>query len=132
MTVDLVVCGSCGGDLRVSAKFCDECGSPTAGSGDTAKYKQVTVLFADLVQRMESAAAPGAVMLSESTARLVEHIVMLAEPEWLHIKGAEEPVRARRLLGISQRDGLVGRAEASLVGRCWEMAALDAIVDRAT
>ena len=70
-------------------------------------------------------------MLSESTARLVEHTVMLAEPEWVHIKGADEPVRARRLLAIGPRDGLVGRAEASLVGRRWEMAALDAMVDRA-
>ena len=69
-------------------------------------------------------------MLSESTARLVEHIAMLAEPEWVRIKGADEPVRARRLLAIGPRDGLVGRAEASLVGRRWEMAALDAIVDR--
>ena len=70
-------------------------------------------------------------MLSESTARLVEHTVMLAEPEWVRIKGADEPVRARRLVAIGPRDGLVGRAEASLVGRRWEMAALDAIVDRA-
>ena len=69
-------------------------------------------------------------MLSESTARLVEHLVMLAEPEWVHIKGADEPVRARRLVAIGPRDGLVGRAEASLVGRRWEMAALDALVDR--
>ena len=82
-------------------------------------------------QRMESVAPPGGVMLSESTARLVEHTVMLAEPEWVHIKGADEPVRARRLLAISPRNGLVGRAEASLVGRRWEMAALDAMVDRA-
>src|SRR6476646_7980694 len=80
---------------------------------------------------MESAATPGEVMLSESTARLVEHSVMLAEPEWVSVKGADEPVRARRLVAISPRDGLVGRAEASLVGRRWEMAALDAIVDRA-
>ena len=79
-------------------------------------------------QRMESVAPPGGVMLSESTARLVEHTVMLAEPEWVRIKGAEEPVRARRLLAINPRDGLVGRAEAGLVGRGWEMAALDAIV----
>ena len=83
-----------------------------------------------LAQRMESVAPPGGVMLSESTARLVEHTVMLAEPEWVRIKGADEPVRARRLLAISPRDGLVGRAEASLVGRRWEMAALDAMVDR--
>ena len=39
--------------------------------------------------------------------------------------------RARRLVAISPRDGLVGRAEAGLVGRRWEMAALDAMVDRA-
>jgi class 3 adenylate cyclase len=81
-------------------------------------------------QRMESVAPPGGVMLSESTARLVEHTVMLGEPEWVRIKGRDEPVRARRLLGISARDGLVGRAEASLVGRRWEMAVLDAMVDR--
>ena len=83
-----------------------------------------------LAQRMESVAPPGGVMLSESTARLVEHTVMLAEPEWVRIKGADEPVRARRLVAIGPRDGLVGRAEASLVGRRWEMAALDAMVDR--
>jgi hypothetical protein len=69
-------------------------------------------------------------MLSESTARLVEHAVMLAEPEWVRIKGADEPVRAHRLMAISPRDGQVKRAEASFVGRRWEMAALDAIVDR--
>ena len=246
-----VVCGSCGTGLRENAKFCDECGAPTAVSGDTAEYKQVTVLFADVVrsmdiaaavemerfreimtelversaavvqrygggtveytgdgvmatfgapvaledhafrgclaalaiqeeanrlaaevarrdgvalrlrvglnsgrviageigsgalgyaaigqqvgfaQRMESVAPPGGVMLSESTARLVEHIVMLAEPEWVRIKGADEPVPVRRLVGIGPRDGPVGRSEARLVGRGWEMAALDAMVDRA-
>jgi class 3 adenylate cyclase len=84
-----------------------------------------------LAQRMESAAPPGEVMLSEETARLVEHTVKLTEPEWVPVKGADEPVRARRLVAISPRDDLVGRAEASLVGRRWEMAALDAIVDRA-
>ncbi len=83
-----------------------------------------------MAQRMESVAPPGGVMLSESTARLVEHTVHLAEPELVHIKGADEPVRAHRLLAISPRDGLVGRLEASLVGRRWEMAALDAMVDR--
>jgi class 3 adenylate cyclase len=83
-----------------------------------------------MAQRMESVAPPGAVMLSESTARLVEHLVMLADPESVRIKGAEEPVRARRLVAIGPRDGVVGRAEARLVGRRWEMAALDALADR--
>jgi class 3 adenylate cyclase len=245
-----VVCGSCGTGLRENAKFCDECGAPTTASDDTAKYKQVTVLFADVVhsmdlaaalemeryrevmtelvgrsaavvqrygggtvestgdgvmgifgapialedhafrgclaalaiqdeanrlaaevrrrdgvdlrvrvglnsgrviageigsgslgyaatgesvgfaQRMESVAPPGGVMLSESTARLVEHTVTLGEREWVRIKGADEPVCARQLVGIGPRSGLVGRAETSLVGRHWEMTAIDAMVDR--
>jgi class 3 adenylate cyclase len=248
MTAGLA-CGSCGTGLREDAKFCDACGSPTAGSVDTATYKQVTVLFADVVrstdiaaaidierlreimtellegsatvvqryggtveyngdgvmalfgapvaledhafrgclaalaiqeeanrlaaevqrrdgvtlrlrvglhsgrviageigsgslgyaatgetvgfaQRMESVAPPGGVMLSESTARLVEHTATLAEPEWVRIKGAGEPVRARRLVATGS-NGVGGRTEGSLIGRRWEMAALDAIVDRA-
>ena len=83
-----------------------------------------------LAQRMESVAPPGAVMLSESTARLVEHTVMLGEPEWVHIKGADEPVRARRLLAIEPRHGLAGRTEAPLVGRHSEMAAVGDMVAR--
>jgi adenylate cyclase len=82
-------------------------------------------------QRMESVAPPGGVMLAESTTRLVEHLVMLSEPEWVRVKGADEPVRARRLVAIQPRHAPVGRAEASLVGRRWEMAAVDAMVDRA-
>jgi class 3 adenylate cyclase len=250
MTAAGLACGSCGTGLREKAKFCDECGAPTTASDDTAKYKQVTVLFADVVhsmdlaaalemeryrevmtelvgrsaavvqrygggtvestgdgvmgifgapialedhafrgclaalaiqdeanrlaaevrrrdgvdlrvrvglnsgrviageigsgslgyaatgesvgfaQRMESVAPPGGVMLSESTARLVEHTVTLGEREWVRIKGADEPVCARQLVGIGPRSGLVGRAEASLVGRHWEMTAIDAMVDR--
>jgi class 3 adenylate cyclase len=246
-----LACGSCGAWLRENAKFCGECGAPTAVSGDAPKYKQVTVLFADVVrsmdiaaavdierlreimtevversadvarryggtveyngdgvmslfgapvaledhafraclaaldiqaeasrlaaevagrdcvtlrlrvglnsgrvivgeigsgslgyratgspvgfaQRIETAAPPGGVMLSDSTARLVEHTVMLGEPQWVHLKGAAGPVRARRLVGIGPpRDGMIGRAETTLVGRRSEMAALDALVDGA-
>ncbi len=248
MTAGLA-CVSCGTELRENAKFCDECGFPVSGSGDIAQYKQVTVLFADVVgsmeiaatveieryreimselversaavvaryggtveytgdgvmalfgapvaledhalrgclaalaiqketkglaaqvaahdgvalllrvglnsgrviageigagslgyaaigeqvgmaRRMESVAPPGGVMLSESTARLVEHLAILVEPERVHIKGADEPVPVRRLVAIQQRVALVGRGEASLVGRRWEMTALEAMVDR--
>ncbi len=84
-----------------------------------------------LAQRMESVAPPGGVMLSESTAHLVEHAAVLADTELVSIKGKDEPVPARRLVAIGLRDGLIGRAEARLVGRRWEMAAIDAMVDRA-
>ena len=245
-------CGACGTALPPNAKFCNECGAAVTGVSRTAEYKQVTVLFADVVhsmdlaaaldmerwrqivtelversaavvrrygggdveftgdgvmaifgapvaledhairaclaavgvqeeakrlavevrerdgvdlqvrvglnsgqviageigsaslgytaigeqmgmaQRMESVAPPGGVMLSEFTARLVEHSVMLSEPVWVPIEGADQPVRAHRLLAIRPREGLVGRAEVSLVGRGWEMAALDAMMDRTT
>jgi adenylate cyclase len=52
-----------------------------------------------MAQRMESVAAPGGVMLSASTARLVEGTAALCDREFVHIKGAAEPVAARRLLG---------------------------------
>ena len=250
MTATGTVCGSCGAELLETARFCHGCGSPVAEPDTHAEYKQVTVLFADVVrsmgiaaavdmerlreivtelversaavvrryggsveftgdgvmaifgapvaledhairaclaavgvqeeakrlavevrerdgvdlqvrvglnsgqviageigsgslgyaaigeqvgmaQRMESVAPPGGVMLSESTARLVEHTVTLAEPEQVRIKGADDPVPARRLVAIGPRDGPVGRAEAPLVGRRQEMAALDAMTDQA-
>ncbi len=84
-----------------------------------------------MAQRMESVAPPGGVMLSESTSRLVEHAALLADTELVTVKGKDNQVPARRLLGIGSRDGLAGRAEASLVGRNWEMAVIDALVARA-
>jgi adenylate cyclase len=48
-------CGSCGNDLRAKARFCDVCGSPV-GSPAATEYKQVTVLFVDVVGSMKLAA----------------------------------------------------------------------------
>src|SRR5580658_8850851 len=67
-----VVCGSCGTGLRENAKFCDECGARAAVSGDTAEYKQVTVLFADVVRSMDIAAAVDVERLREIMTELVE------------------------------------------------------------
>jgi class 3 adenylate cyclase len=250
LTASELICGSCGAHSRATGKFCSECGTRLTQADRPAEYKQVTVLFADVVRsmdlaavldmerlrevitdlmersaavarrygggtveytgdgvmvlfgapvaledhafraclaalaiqeeaeglatevqcrdgvtlqlrvglnsgrviagevgtgslryaatggtvgfahRMQSVAPPGGVILSEATARLVEPTVTLAEPEWVHIKGVDDPVRAQRLLSIPRRD-VVRRTEASLVGRRSEMAALAAIVDRA-
>ena len=245
-----LTCMKCDAELRPSAKFCDECGSPTTVSGTPAEYKQVTVLFADVVgsmdiaarvgaerlreimtelvtraaavvqhyggtvdkftgdgimavfgapaaledhalraclaalgiqeevtrlaaevehrdgidlalrvglnsgqviageigsaalgytaigeqvgmaQRMESVAPPGAVMLSESTARLVEGVAVLAEPQLMRIKGAQHAVPARQLLSVAaQRTGV---SHSTLVGREWELSTLAAMLDRST
>lgn len=84
-----------------------------------------------MAQRMESAAPAGGVLLSASTARLVEGAAALGEAEMVGIKGAATPVAARRLLGIADRHLRVGRAESTLVGRRWEMAAVEGLLDRA-
>jgi class 3 adenylate cyclase len=251
MTAAALVCGSCGTELPPNSKFCNECGAAVATATTPAEYKQVTVLFADVVhsmdiasavgaerlreimaeladrcaavvqrygstvtqwtgdgimavfgapmaledhairaclaalglqeevkrlavevqerdgvelqlrvglnsgeviagemgsgpfgyatvgeqvgmaQRMESVAPPGGVMLSASTARLVEGAATLGESELVQIKGAEEPVPARRLLGMADGHRAAGRAESHLVGRRWEMAAVEGLLDRA-
>jgi class 3 adenylate cyclase len=60
---------------------------------------------------MESVAPPGGVMLSASTARLVESVAVLGDPEIVRIKGAAEGVPARRLLRVGdQRRALKGWA----------------------
>jgi class 3 adenylate cyclase len=251
MTTAALVCGSCGTELPPNSKFCNECGAAVATSTTPAEYKQVTVLFADVVgsmdiaaavgaerlreimaeladrcaavvkryggtvdkftgdgimavfgapvaledhairaclaalgvqeeakrlavdvrerdgvdlelrvglnsgeviageigsgpfgytavgeqvgmaQRMESVAPPGGVMLSASTARLVEGAATLGEPEMLRVKGADKSVPARRLLGMAEGHRAAGRAESNLVGRHWEMSAVEGLLERA-
>jgi class 3 adenylate cyclase len=251
MTTTGLSCGSCGTELNETAKFCSECGAAVSAGPKPAEYKQVTVLFADVVhsmdiaaalgaerlreimaelvdrssvvvqryggtvdkftgdgimalfgapaaledhalrgclaalgiqdeanrlavevdrrdgvtlqlrvglnsgqviageigsgttgytalgeqvgaaQRMESVAPPGGVMLSESTGRLVEDAAVLAEPEMVRIKGADDPVPARRLLGVAPQRRMDG-AESTLVGRQWEMGALAGMLGQAT
>jgi adenylate cyclase len=84
-----------------------------------------------LAQRMESVAPPGGVMVSESTARLVEHVAVLGSPELVHVKGAEEPLPARRLLAAAAEHVGIGRREPTLVGRTWEMNTVAGILDQA-
>jgi len=94
--------------------------------GYTAVGEQV-----GMAQRMESAAPPGAVMLSASTARLVDGAATLGESEVVQVKGADEPVPARQLLDMSEGHRAGGHAESSLVGRRWEMTTVEGLLDRA-
>jgi class 3 adenylate cyclase len=245
------LCGSCGTELPLNSKFCNECGAPVTKVSRAAEYKQVTVLFADVVhsmdiaaavgaerlreimselldrstavvkryggtlsqftgdgimavfgapitledhavraclagldiqeeakrlatgvqdrdgidlrlrvglnsgqviagevgsgsygytaigeqvgmaQRMESVAPPGGVMLSASTARLVDSSAALGKAELVQIKGADKPVAAHRLLGIGDRHHSVGRAESNLVGRRGELSAVEGLLNSA-
>jgi class 3 adenylate cyclase len=84
-----------------------------------------------MAHRMESVAPPGEVMLSASTARLVDGAVTPDESELVQIKGADAPVAARRLLGMGDGHRANGRAELNLVGRGWEMSAVEGLLGRA-
>jgi adenylate cyclase len=84
-----------------------------------------------MAQRLESVAPPGGVMLSASTARLVDGAAALGESELIQIKGAGAPVPARRLLGMRGGHRAAWRAESSLVGRRREISAVEGLLDRA-
>ena len=72
MTAAGLLCGSCGTELPLNAKFCNECGAPVTQVSRSAEYKQVTVLFADVVHSMDIAAAVGAERLREIMADLLD------------------------------------------------------------
>ncbi|HWX98758.1 MAG TPA: adenylate/guanylate cyclase domain-containing protein, partial [Mycobacterium sp.] len=72
MTPAAQVCRSCGALPHEGARFCGTCGSQLLASVDTAKYKQVTVLFAAVVRSMDIAAAVNVERLREIMTELVE------------------------------------------------------------
>src|ERR1700741_5130679 len=67
-----LLCGSCGAELPPDSRFGNKCAAPVRPAATAAEYKQVTVLFADVVHSMDIAAAVGAERLREIMTELVE------------------------------------------------------------
>ena len=72
LTATGLSCGSCGTELPPNSKFCNECGAPVTHAARSAEYKQVTVLFADVVHSMDIAAAVGSERLREIMMELAD------------------------------------------------------------
>ena len=72
LTATGLSCGSCGTELPPNSRFCNECGAPVTQVGRSAEYKQVTVLFADVVRSMDLAAAVDTERLREIMTDLVD------------------------------------------------------------
>src|SRR5271167_4799465 len=72
-------CRTCGTELREGARFCDGCGAPVTGQDTRAEYKQVTVLFADVVHSMDIAASVGAERLREIMADLADRCAAVVQ-----------------------------------------------------
>jgi class 3 adenylate cyclase len=67
----MAACRTCGTEPLKNARFCHGCGSPVAEPAAHAEYKQVTVLFADVVHSMDIASVVGAARLREIMGELV-------------------------------------------------------------
>ena len=65
-------CRTCGTEPLENARFCHGCGSPVKDGDTRAEYKQVTVLFADVVHSMDIGAAVGTARLREIMADLAD------------------------------------------------------------
>src|SRR5882757_4728820 len=74
----MVACPACATELRVDAKFCDECGA-LVSQAKAAEYKQVTVLFADVVHSMDIAAAVGPERLRELMSDMLDRSSAVVE-----------------------------------------------------
>ena len=72
MTAPRLICGSCGAQSSPTGNFCSECGARLAQASQSAEYKQVTILFADVVHSMDIAAVVGAERLREIIAELAD------------------------------------------------------------
>ena len=79
MTAPGLVCGPCGTELPPNSRFCNECGATVATATTPAEYKQVTVLFADVVHSMDIAAAVGTERLREIMADLADRCAAVVE-----------------------------------------------------
>src|SRR6202000_1329040 len=62
-----------------NARFCHSCGSPVAEQDTRAEYKQVTVLFADVVRSMDIAAAVGPERLREIMADVADRCAAVVQ-----------------------------------------------------
>src|ERR1700741_67399 len=72
-------CRTCGREHLEHARFCHGCGSPVEDAGIRAEYKQVTVLFADVVHSMDIAAAVSAERLREIMAELANRCAAVVQ-----------------------------------------------------
>lgn len=96
-------------------------GEVVAGDGDTL----VTGDTVNIAKRLEQAAAPGEILVAETTHELVRDAVVAEPVGPLALKGRTAPVAAWRITGVAHGSpGRVRRFDSTIVGREDELALL--------
>jgi hypothetical protein len=99
-------------------------GEVVAGDAST-RQALITGDTVNVAARLEQGAAPGDVLIAESTARLVRDAAVLEAVQPLELKGKAEPVAANRLLAVHARAaGTARRMDSPLVGRSRQLGQL--------
>src|SRR6202022_4064718 len=75
----IAACRTCGIEPLENARFCHSCGSPVEEAATRAEFKQVTVLFADVVHSMDIAGVVGAERLREIMTELVNRASVVVQ-----------------------------------------------------
>lgn len=96
-----------------------------------ALEERVTGTAVNIASRLQDAAAPGTVLISEDTYQLVRDAVSSDKLEPLPLKGFEEPVQAYRVLDVLPgKPGRIPRFHAPMIGRDLERDLLRALFER--
>jgi class 3 adenylate cyclase/tetratricopeptide (TPR) repeat protein len=112
---------------RISVRIGVETGEVVAGSPAT-RETFVTGDPVNVAARLEQAAAPGEILIGESTLRLVRDAVTSEPVVSVLARGKAFPVEAHRLLEVvPAAPATVPRLDVELVGRGHELAHLDGI-----
>jgi class 3 adenylate cyclase/tetratricopeptide (TPR) repeat protein len=125
--------GAEGGGERVAVRIGIHSGLVVFGAVGARLNMDPTAIgdAANLAARLQTAAAPGTIVISDDTWRLAQGYAQAAPLGPLLVKGKTEPIRAWRLTGYSDRRTALDAAAASrirdFVGRARELAALDAV-----
>jgi predicted ATPase/class 3 adenylate cyclase len=71
----------------------------------------------NVAARLEQAAGPSEILISEQTLRLTRASVEVEQSQWLELKGKAQSVAAYRLLSVSGAEGLARGLDTPMVGR---------------
>ncbi len=107
-------------------------GEVVAGDAST-RQALITGDTVNVAARLEQGAAPGEVLIAESTARLVRDAAVLEAVEPLDLKGKAEPVAAHRLVAVhAGAAGTARRMDSPLIGRERQLGQLRQAFDEVT